>query len=211
MESFFKNSTEPILSFSKNNEPRIDFKQRIYGVKGKKLPSASFKIFKCSQLRACNASLNIRYEADGQIAQPLEIIKCNDRHHIDCVTDITDDFVVDKFIRYVEHRIVNEPNTPTYQIYECSRQDWVSFASKQEPRVGLPDFPDYLRYSSRFYRLRKLLRGCKKAMSISEVKVDPLTGINSNKNFECFTSAQRTENKKYTTFECFTSAQRIFY
>ena len=26
--------------------------------------------------------------------------------------------------------------------------------------------------------------------------------------FECFTSAQRTENKKYTTFECFTSAQR---
>ena len=48
MESVFKNSTEPILSFSKNNEPRIDFKQRIYGVIGKKNSSASFRIFKCS-------------------------------------------------------------------------------------------------------------------------------------------------------------------
>ena len=38
MESLFKDSTEPILSYSKNNEPRIDFKKRIYGVKGKKNP-----------------------------------------------------------------------------------------------------------------------------------------------------------------------------
>ncbi len=48
MESVFKNCTKSILSYSKNNEPRIDFKQRIYGVKGKKNPLVSFRIFKCS-------------------------------------------------------------------------------------------------------------------------------------------------------------------
>jgi len=47
-------------------------------VKGKKIASVSSSIFKCSQLRACNASLTIRYEADGQMAQPLEDIKSND-------------------------------------------------------------------------------------------------------------------------------------
>ena len=106
--------TEPVLSFSKNNEPRIDFKRRTYGVKGKKIPSANFRIFKCSQLRACQASFSLGYEADGEIAEPLEIIKSNDRHHKDCVVNNVDDYTVDKFIRYVKHRIVNEPNTPTY-------------------------------------------------------------------------------------------------
>ena len=72
MESVLKDSTEAILSYSKNNEPRIDFKKRMYGVKGKKNPS--FRIFKCSQLRARNASLTIRYEADGQMSQSLEVI-----------------------------------------------------------------------------------------------------------------------------------------
>ncbi len=100
-------------------------------MKGEKIPSASSRIFKCNQLRACNASLTIRYEADGQMAQPLEVIKSNDRHH-DCVANNTDDFIVDKFIQYVENRIVNEPNTPKYQIYEGYREDWVAWASKQE-------------------------------------------------------------------------------
>jgi hypothetical protein len=70
----------------------------------------------------------------------------------------TDDFMVDKFIRYVEHRIVNEPNGSKYQIYEVSRGDWVAWASEQEPRVRLP-------YASRFCRLRLLLRGCKAILS----------------------------------------------
>ena len=79
-------------------------------------------------------------------------------------------------IRYVEHRIVNEPNGSKYQIYEVSRGDWVAWASEQEPRVRLP-------YASRFCRLRLLLRGCKNAMSISEVKIDPSTLTHSNNFF----------------------------
>ena len=31
IESLFKDSTEPILSYSKNNEPRIEFNNRIPG------------------------------------------------------------------------------------------------------------------------------------------------------------------------------------
>jgi len=37
-------------SYSKNNEPRIDFKKRLYGVKGEKIPSAFSRIFKCLEL-----------------------------------------------------------------------------------------------------------------------------------------------------------------
>ena len=70
------------------------------------------------------------------------------------MTNNTDDFLVDKFIRCVENRIVNEPNGSTYKIYEGTRGDWVAWASKQEPRVRLP-------YASRFCRLRLLLRGRK--------------------------------------------------
>jgi hypothetical protein len=98
----------------------------------------------------------------------------------------TDDFMVDKFIRYVEHHIVNEPNMSTYQIYEGSRGDWFAWAAKQDPTVRLPDFPDFLEYASRFSRLRLLLRGCKKAMSISEIKVDPSTLTNSHKKIFIF-------------------------
>ena len=92
------------------------------------------------------------------------------------MTNNTDDFLVDKFIRCVENRIVNEPNGSTYKIYEGTRGDWVAWASKQEPRVRLP-------YASRFCRLRLLLRGCKNAMSISEVKIDPSTLTHSNNFF----------------------------
>ena len=74
---------------------------------------SSSRLFKCSQLRPCQESLSLRYESDGEIAKPLEIIKSNDRHHKDCVVNNVDDYIVEKFVRYVEHRIVNEPNAPT--------------------------------------------------------------------------------------------------
>ena len=92
----------------------------------------------------------LRYGADEQIAQPLKIIKCYDRHRIDCMANDTDVFMVDKFIRYVEHRIVNDPNMSTYQIYEGSWGDWVAWAAKQDPPVRLPDFPGFFKYASRF-------------------------------------------------------------
>ena len=79
---------------------------------------------------------------------------------------------------------MNEPNAPTYQLYECSRGDWVAWAAAES--VKLPELPDFLKYQSRFSRLRLLMRGCKKALSISEVKVDPLTLTNSNKKFFIF-------------------------
>jgi hypothetical protein len=141
MACVFNGTTEPVLSFSKNNEPKIDFKNRTYGVKGKKISLASSRLFKFSQLRACQASLSLRYESDGEIAKPLEIIKSNDRHHKDCVVNNVDDYIVDKFVRYVEHRIVNEPNAPTYQLYECSRGDWVAWAAAES--VKLPELPDF--------------------------------------------------------------------
>ena len=79
---------------------------------------------------------------------------------------------------------MNEPNAPTYQLYEGSRGDWVAWAAAES--VKLPELPDFLKYQSRFSRLRLLMRGCKKALSISEVKVDPLTLTNSNKKFFIF-------------------------
>ena len=75
MACVFNGTTEPVLSFSKNNEPKIDFKNRTNGVKGKKISLASSRLFKFSQLRACQASLSLRYGSDGEIAKPLEIIK----------------------------------------------------------------------------------------------------------------------------------------
>lgn len=79
--------TNPCLNTIVKNEPRIDLEHCIYWVKGQKKPLEKFPHFKCSQLRACTASLTVEYEKgiDGKIVLPLHVTKRYDRQQKNCL------------------------------------------------------------------------------------------------------------------------------
>jgi len=60
---------------------------------------------------------------------PIQIKKCYDRHHECCFVNNKDDYIIDKFVKYVENRILNETTRPSCQIFEESRGQWVAWAS----------------------------------------------------------------------------------
>jgi len=180
--SEWNSSNEPILAaLGKKGAPRIDLGNRIYGAKGVKSLSKDFRHFKCSQLRECNASLTVLYGEDGEIIMPIQIKKRFDHHHECCFVNTKEDYINDKFVNYVENRVLNETTRPASQLFEESRGQWVTWASIQEPKVVLPLLPEFGRYATRFVRLRRSLNQFKTALSISEVMVDENISTHSGK------------------------------
>ena len=68
--SEWNTSKEPILAaLGKKGKPRIELGNRIYGAKGVKSLSKDFRLFKISQLRKCNAILDLENKLSQMLAE----------------------------------------------------------------------------------------------------------------------------------------------